>query len=350
VKIAFQISMDYLDAGIEELKTLLSIYNISYKIIDKFERFIILDVINFSFNKYNLKNLYKILNRSATIKRALVIFLEYIGNFTIDDIYSRELHLSVKSFSRIAIHIHLFKPLLIKSDEVKNIIRHIASTYLYDFNGKIDLQTPEAIIALYNVIDRVWVGIEIYENLKKGFEFRRAKYRPFFSPLSLHPKLARLMVNLTSAKEGDLIIDPFCGAGSISMESSLLSIENICIELMYKWCRGAVINTKWVDNFISFVNVINGDSLTDIIRKSNLKFYIATDPPYGRLTSTGYREVKSIYDNFINNFVLNSVRAVFMSPYSLESLIDKYDLNIYFKTLIPIHRSLTRVLYVIGGV
>ena len=350
MKIAFQISMDYLDAGMEELKTLLSIYNIKYKFLYKFERFIILDIINFSFNNYYLKNLYNILNRSATIKRALVIFLDHVRDFVINDIYSEELHSSVKNFFRIAVHVHLFRPLLIKSSEIENIIKHVASTYLYDFNGKIDLQTPEATIALYNVLDRVWVGIEIYENLKKGFEFRRAKYRPFFSPLSLYPKLARLMVNLTGAKEGDLIIDPFCGAGSISMESSLLSIENICIELMYKWCKGAVINTKWVDSYISCVNVINGDSLTDIIRRNNLKFYIATDPPYGRLTSTGYREVKSIYDNFINNFVLNSVRAVFILPYSLEGLIDKYDLNIYFKTLIPIHRSLTRVLYVIGGV
>jgi len=43
----------------------------------------------------------------------------------------------------------------------------------------------------------------------------------------LPPKLARMMINLSQASSEDSLLDPFCGSGTVIMESLILGLQNI---------------------------------------------------------------------------------------------------------------------------
>jgi tRNA (guanine10-N2)-dimethyltransferase len=340
--------MDYLKAGIEEVRSLLHAYDVKFRDIESIERFLVLELPHLrKYNEKTVEALRRILSRSATVKRGLLVYGEFRGDVTKEKISSDNIIEVLNKASTAAIHVHFFNSATINSSNIRIIIDRIYETLFKNYKGRIRLSNPETIIALYNISDYNWLGIEIYEEGGKGFEYRRSKYRPVFSPFSLHPKLSRLMINLARVKEGDIIIDPFCGVGSIPIESVLINIECICMELRYKWCTGCLKNIEWVKKDLNLVNIVNADSLSSILRMDKMDFSVVTDPPYGRITSTAGYEPRSIYETFVEKYVVNARTSVFMSPREIDDLLMNYDLIISFKDVIPVHSNLTRYLYVI---
>jgi len=348
MKIVFQISMDYLRAGMEEVKSLLYAYKIKFKEISSIERFVIIEFPYIrGYDWEVIEVLRQIISRSATVKRGLLVFKEFRGGITKEKIYSNDIVEVLNNVSTAAIHVHFYNSSVINTSNMRNVIDEIYDTLFKNYRGRIQLSNPEIIIALYSVHDYGWLGIEIYEDGGKGFEYRRSKYRPIFSPFALHPKLSRLMINLARVKEGDVIIDPFCGVGSIPIESILIGIECICMELRYKWCNGCLRNIEWIKRDLDLVNIVNVDSLSSVLRINAIDFSVVTDPPYGRITSTAGYEPTSIYETFIEKYVSNARTSVFMSPRELDDLLIGYGLIISFKDVIPVHSNLTRYLYVV---
>lgn len=75
--------------------------------------------------------------------------------------------------------------------------------------------------------------------LHNPFEYqKRDMERPVQRPIfSIPPRLANIMINLAGAKEDDILLDPFCGIGTILQEAALRKIkirgidkDEICIE------------------------------------------------------------------------------------------------------------------------
>lgn len=63
----------------------------------------------------------------------------------------------------------------------------------------------------------------------------------------LPPKLARILVNLSQAKVGDILLDPFCGSGTILMEAAHLGFTNfIGTDLSDKAINDTDRNLKWL--------------------------------------------------------------------------------------------------------
>lgn len=60
------------------------------------------------------------------------------------------------------------------------------------------------------------------------------------------PKLARSMINLSGSKEGSIILDPFCGVGTILQEALLMGYEAIGTDIDKKAIQGAGKNIKWL--------------------------------------------------------------------------------------------------------
>jgi len=347
MKLAIHISLDYRDACIKEVLTLLGSYGIKYKISGLFNKIILLDISGCKGRSEEgvLKYIFK---RSSCVKRALKIYITS-DSYNLKELYSSDLKEYISGFKHVAIHVHLYNPRIIRREEIDSVIDDIYKLYVKGLHLNVDLEKPDVTIGVYNVEDIILVGIELYDELRKGFEYRRAKYRPVFSPFSLHPKLAKLMINLSGVREGGILIDPFCGVASIPMESSLLSIETICVEYFFKWCIGGLKNVEWIDETLNYIDVVNADSLKDILRihEYGNDIYVVTDPPYGRITSTGYRDIASIYRNFIEKYVSHAKRSVFMSPEEIDDYIYKYNLRVNFKSVIPVHRNLKRILYVV---
>lgn len=89
---------------------------------------------------------------------------------------------------------------------------------------KVDLTNPDIEVRVL-ISNKCWVGITQKKINRTAYEDRKPQHRPFFSPISLHPKFARALVNLSRIKKGDKILDPFCGTGGILIEAGLIGAK-----------------------------------------------------------------------------------------------------------------------------
>ena len=124
------------------------------------------------------------------------------------------------------------------------------------------------------------LGILLCNSEKKNFSSRSPRKRPFFHPATLYPKQARIMVNLSIFKYGDVLLDPFCGVGGILIEGGLIGAEIVGCEIFSNIIKGAVKNLKWAK--IRPLGMIRADSTFLPLRYVDV---IVTDPPYGTTAS-----------------------------------------------------------------
>lgn len=142
--------------------------------------------------------------------------------------------------------------------------------------------------------------------------------------LSISPRLAKIMVNLSQVKQNEKLLDPFCGIGVILQESLLQKISVLGIDRDKNAIEGCKQNLVWFKFDKNKYKIINGDST-----KINLaeKFSgIATEPDLGvilkKIPTPG--EAKKTLGNFenlmimvINNFKKNltpNAKIVFTAP------------------------------------
>ncbi|MBM4401425.1 MAG: hypothetical protein FJ045_05705, partial [Crenarchaeota archaeon] len=80
---------------------------------------------------------------------------------------------------------------------------------------------------------------------------------------AIPPRLARIMVNLTACTEGQVLLDPFCGVGTILQEALLSKAKAIGVDIN-RWCVEATSrNIEWLKDEYSLENaeyrVLQGD-------------------------------------------------------------------------------------------
>jgi len=160
--------------------------------------------------------------------------------------------------------------------------------------SKVDLERPDQVV---NVVlsDLAYIGSGIVDVDTSEFEDRKVQNRPFFSPISLHPKLARTMVNLARTPRQGTILDPFCGTGGILMEAGLMGIKVVGGDLEEKMIHGTRDNLDHVG--IKGARLFHGDigDLPGWLDKDLRIDAVVTDAPYGRSTRTFGEELGDIY-------------------------------------------------------
>ena len=215
-------------------------------------------------------------------------------------------------------------------------------------NIKVNLKKPKSLIRVVAFEDIVYVAIEKIKLNKKHFEETKPHKRPFFYPGSMSPKLARCMVNLARVKEGDLVLDPFCGTGGILIEAGIIGCKVVGSDIYWKMKNGTAINLEHYG--ITDYRTFNLD-----VRE--LKMYekvaaVVTDPPYGISTTTGDVDgeniikefYKSIYDNMKDDAYLCMASPHFID---LKPMVDEVGFEIVEQYGIKMHRSLTRIISLI---
>jgi len=113
---------------------------------------------------------------------------------------------------------------------------------------------------------------------------RRASQRPFFKPVSLEPRLARLAVNLACGPLANgACLDPMTGTGGFTIEAIMSGRHAIGMDLDEEMIQGARMNLEWAGSELN--PFVVGDA-TNI--KATLSDDVASisgvvlDPPYGR--------------------------------------------------------------------
>lgn len=212
---------------------------------------------------------------------------------------------------------------------------------LFNKGLKVNLKNPEVEVNLFKVDGGYMAGLDI--PLKRDFNSRRAQYRPFFSPTSMHPKLARTMVNLARVSAGETVLDPFCGTGGILIEAGLMGVKPVGWDISEKMVGGCRQNLSYFR--------LKGDIAEQnaLEYKGRLKVdAIVTDPPYGRASYTSDKEVDRLYTNFISKshkLVKKGGYVILMLPSSKKINPKGFHVKGYYD--VRVHKSLTRRIWVI---
>jgi tRNA (guanine10-N2)-dimethyltransferase len=121
-------------------------------------------------------------------------------------------------------------------------------------------------------------------NSKGGYTGTSPTERPFFKPVTLDPRLARLMVSLSHRRghSPTVVVDPFCGTGGIAIEASLLGMEVLASDLDEGMVEGTRTNLEWAGGQLShLVEQCAADRIHDLWgERPGCSFVF--DPPYGR--------------------------------------------------------------------
>ncbi|MEA2089633.1 MAG: DNA methyltransferase [Thermoproteota archaeon] len=221
--------------------------------------------------------------------------------------------------------------------------RKLGELILYKVGkARVDLTSPEKTFFGVLTQNRFIFGLKTAEILPKPFMERSPQKHPFFHPSAMPAKLARCMVNLAQPKTGDLVIDPFCGTGSMLVEAGLMGCRVIGLDVQRRMVRGSLRNLSKYG--VKPDGMIVADARHLPISAVD---HVVTDPPYGRCATTfGLSVQQIIRDAFISvKDKLRKEGQICMSaPKTAE--ISKIAEELGFKQLeshlVYVHRSLTR--------
>lgn len=158
-------------------------------------------------------------------------------------------------------------------------------------NRRVDLDKPEVLLRIL-ISDRLHF-LRVKEEVdRRQFDARKVGERPFFSPISLHPRLARALVNLTRVRRGEILLDPFCGTGGILIEASLIGVKVLGSDVSPVMIKGCERNLRHFRAPFERLEVVD---VGDILETFGRVHAIATDPPYGRAASTRREGVHHLY-------------------------------------------------------
>ncbi len=200
----------------------------------------------------------------------------------------------------------------------------------------IDLTAPDLLVRVL-LSEKVHLFIADHEIDRKQFDRRKVAERPFFSPISLHPRYARALINLTEARRGDAVLDPFCGTGGIVLEAAMMGMRAIGSDIDPEMVEGCKRNLEHF-NVQAEVQVADIGDIPSIFGKVGA---VATDPPYGRAASTKKEDIDLLYSRGIR------ASAEVLSPGSRAGIVLPREVGSEGMELLElhkqrVHRSLTR--------
>ena len=200
--------------------------------------------------------------------------------------------------------------------------------------NSVDLENPRTVVKAYILQEKIILG-EVVEDINRGlFEDRKNQDRPFSSPVSLDPVLARVLVNLSGVKPREFLLDPFCGTGGILIEAGLCGVGVCGVDVKEEMAEGCIENLE-AYGVISH-DIQQGEG-SESVEKFDQDFSaIVTDLPYGQASKKTGSAVEDFLD-LIENF---DGRKIFM--WNEEELGDyTADFSVY------VHKNLTRYIYVV---
>ena len=122
-------------------------------------------------------------------------------------------------------------------------------------------------------------------------DFEDYSFRDYSRPRSdsksgmLPPKLAKIMINLSGADPDDIILDPFCGSGTILQEALVMGYKNIIgSDSSNKAVEDSKMNIEWLGKHYNFhvgsCKIIRADvrALSEFVTKADV---VVTEPYLG---------------------------------------------------------------------
>ena len=319
-----------------ELKAILEAEGYSYIITEKLDQLVRLEADSSSVTAVHRRSAY-------TMTSALELFTCQAQDNAINQAAdATNFKNAINEGESFAIRIKRVKEYSEKSDTI-NLERKLGKHILQNTTKtKVNLKKPDKTFLGVLTSNKLIFGIKLTEITPKTFSERRPRKKPFFHPSAMPSKLARCMVNLARAKAGELVLDPFCGTGSVMVEAAFVGCRVLGFDVQRRMTEGTRRNLKYFG--VEPEGLVITDSrklpLTRIDR-------VVTDPPYGKSATTMKSTTKQIVEG-----VLSSARALLCegqliciaSPKTLNiaSLGVKLEYRHVESHFAYVHRTLTR--------
>ena len=234
--------------------------------------------------------------------------------------------------------------------DVDELQSKIGSAIWRNLGGQteISLTAPDTLFLGVINGDQFFFGPHLASRNRRAFSSRRSPLRPFFVPSAIHPKIARVLVNLSRARPGSHFMDSFCGTGGLLLEAAEIGCIGVGLDIDISMLSGSLQN---LDHFeVPFYGCL-ADARTSPIRTDGIQA-IAADPPYGRSSSTKGYAVTSLIQKSLESF------AQILKPggyccialpleYFSEDIVPSESFIIKERHTMRIHRSLRRLVVVL---
>jgi tRNA (guanine10-N2)-dimethyltransferase len=208
--------------------------------------------------------------------------------------------------------------------------------------AKVDLKTPDKTFFGVLTTNKLVFGIKLTEIKPKTFSERRPRKKPFFHPSAMPSKLARCMVNLARAKACELVLDPFCGTGSVMVEAAFIGCRVLGLDVQRRMAEGCRKNLKHFS--VEPEGLVIADSRKLPLTQIDC---LVTDPPYGRSATTMKSTTKQIVKGVLgsaHSLLREGQRICIASPKTLN--IARIGAELGYRHLEShfayVHRTLTR--------
>ncbi len=256
----------------------------------------------------------------------------YLGEYTPDDISGlSDIELPEGSF---AIRAKRFEGMMRDVDSQK-LIRNAGA--LLSKHNEVNLRDPDIIVRM-QLCDKVHLYLEQRVTENDLLEKRKVAERPFFSPISLHPRYARALINMAEIKRGETVLDPFCGTGGIVIEAAEMGMKAVASDFDEEMIIGCQENLDFYGLKMHDFDVCD---IGEIAERFPDMDSVCTDPPYGRSTKTGGETIEKLYSRageVIPRCVKKGHKAGMVLPHPLT--IEGMELQNMF--LQRVHGTLTR--------
>jgi len=172
------------------------------------------------------------------------------------------------------------------------------------------------------------------------FEERKVALRPFFSPISLHPRFARALVNLSRIRKGGRLLDPFCGTGGIAIEAALVGAKVLGSDISQEMITGCMENMAHFGAAWEDMKRADVGHILDVFGKVDA---IVTDPPYGRSATTNKEPPLDLHKRALTSMA-DALKEGGTLAVVFPELCHKgrKDLKLREMHIQRVHRSLTR--------
>ncbi len=245
----------------------------------------------------------------------------------------------------LAEYVDVTGPIRVRSTKVGDIEVDLAGTSrrlgrIIGSRKGVDLHAPQSDIRVVFSEKAVHLGRTLGSIDRASFEKRKNRYLPFVYPASLHPKFARAMVNLTEVQSGGKLLDPFSGTGAIVAEAAMVGIKALGTDFSERMIEGSRRNLEHLGLSAS-LGVCDVGAIREQVGDVD---GIATDPPYGKSTSTKGEAIPKLYRRAFSAFsqvLARGSKVVLAVPDT--GLLDGSDgFRIIETHSLWVHRSLTR--------
>ena len=331
-----------------ELKALLDIFNYNGK-IERLKRYVITednpaeDIVRRSGyidEGHRVVFRYDLEEKSANLPNKIVndfinSFKEFLKDKNYPDIDES------KSYAVRVLKLH--KDGFAKSIDSLKIEREIGGIIKLKTNAKVNLTKPDILVRVVILEDSFFISNVLEMRDREYFQKNRPHLRKYFHPGCMLPKLARAMVNLARVKEGDIVLDPFCGTGGFLIEAGLIGAKLIGCDIDWRMASGTLINLEeynLVDKVIK-VKRLDAKYVKEFLNELNIDKVdaIVTDPPYG-ISTAKKGEIEKILE-MLPDVIKDNGYFVFAYPKEIE-----LDMELEALYKIYIHKRLIRHIHV----